>query len=85
LVSDGALQSSVCFAIMGHVLQFMVKSEVDNDVEAKFLKTINGGLSLCGNERNLLGDSRLVAAAQQVGATAHEKFKVLPYRVKIQV
>jgi hypothetical protein len=57
LVSDGALRSSVCFAIMGHVLQFMVKSEVDNDVEAEFLKTINGGLSLCGNERNLLGDS----------------------------
>jgi hypothetical protein len=37
-------------AIMGHVLRSMVKAEMENDMEAKFLMTSNGGSSLCGDE-----------------------------------
>jgi hypothetical protein len=37
-------------AIMGHVLQSMVKLEAENDMEAEFLMTSNGGSSLCGDE-----------------------------------
>jgi hypothetical protein len=36
--------------IMGHVLWSMVKSEAKNDMEAKFLRTCNGGSSFCGDE-----------------------------------
>jgi hypothetical protein len=28
----------------------MVKSEAENDMETEFLRTCNGGLSLCGEE-----------------------------------
>jgi hypothetical protein len=38
-------------AIMGDVLWSMVSLEVENDMEAKFLRTSNGGLSLCGDEK----------------------------------
>jgi hypothetical protein len=38
------------FAVMGHVLRSLVKSEAVNDMEAEFLMTSNGGLSLCGDE-----------------------------------
>jgi hypothetical protein len=37
-------------AIIGHVLRSMVKSEVENDMEAEFLMTSNDGSSLCGDE-----------------------------------
>jgi hypothetical protein len=53
-------------AIMGHVVWSMVKSEAENDMEAKFLMTSNGGSSLVAM-RNMLGDSGLVAAASASG------------------
>jgi hypothetical protein len=37
-------------AMMGHVLRSMVMLEEENDMEAKFLMTSNGGSSLCGDE-----------------------------------
>jgi hypothetical protein len=44
---DEALMS---VAIMGHVLWSMVKSEVENDIEAESPRTSNGGPNLCGDE-----------------------------------
>jgi hypothetical protein len=44
---DAALLS---LAIMEHVLRSMVKTEAENDIEAEFLMTSNGGSSLFGNE-----------------------------------
>jgi hypothetical protein len=38
------------FAIMEHVLRSMVKSEAENDMEAEFMMTSNGGSNLCGDE-----------------------------------
>jgi hypothetical protein len=37
-------------AIIEHVLRSMVKSKAENDMEAEFLMTSNGGLSLCDDE-----------------------------------
>jgi hypothetical protein len=46
----------VSVAIMRPVLLSKVKSEIENDMEAKFLMTSSGGSSLCG-DGNLLHDS----------------------------
>jgi hypothetical protein len=35
---------------MGHILRFIVKTDVENDMENEFLMTNNGGLSLRGDE-----------------------------------
>jgi hypothetical protein len=43
-------QHVLSFAIMGHILRYMVKSKVENDMEAEFLMTSNGGLSICDDE-----------------------------------
>jgi hypothetical protein len=53
-------------AIMGHVLRSIVNSEAENDMEAEFLMTSNGGQVFVAM-RNLLGDLRLVAAASASG------------------
>jgi hypothetical protein len=37
-------------------LTFLVKSDAENDMETRFLITSNGGSSLRGDKRNLLGD-----------------------------
>jgi hypothetical protein len=36
--------------IMGLILRFMVKSEEEKDMEAGFLRTSDGGSSICGVE-----------------------------------
>jgi hypothetical protein len=36
--------------IMGHVLRSMVNTGAENDMEAEFLMTSNGGSSPCGDE-----------------------------------
>jgi hypothetical protein len=38
-------EALLSIAIMGHVLRSMLKSELENDMEAEFLRT-SGGLSL---------------------------------------
>jgi hypothetical protein len=45
-------EALLSFAIMGHALGFisMMKSEAENDMIAKFMRTCNGDSSLCGNE-----------------------------------
>jgi hypothetical protein len=42
-------EAPLSVAIIGPVLQPMMKSEAGNDMEAKFLRTSGGGLSLCGD------------------------------------
>jgi hypothetical protein len=44
-------QHVLSFAIMGHVLRHMMKSKTENDMEAEFLMTSSGDLSLCGDEK----------------------------------
>jgi hypothetical protein len=60
LVLERALWISVAIMDMSHLLWSMVKSEAENNVEAK-LRTNNGGSSLCSDKE--LGDLWLVAAA----------------------
>jgi hypothetical protein len=53
-------------------------------MEAKFLMTSNGGSSLCGDEELTWWFVILSSGIGMWGATAQEKFKVLPCRVKVQ-
>jgi hypothetical protein len=41
-------QHLLFIAIVGHILRYMLKSKAENDMEAEFLMTSNGDLSLCG-------------------------------------
>jgi hypothetical protein len=50
LVSGGACEAPLSVAISRPVLRSMVKSEAENDMEAKFLRTSGGGPILCGDE-----------------------------------
>jgi hypothetical protein len=80
-------QRSYCDAllvvtIIWHDFRFMVKS-ASGECQESDLRLTNGVLSLCG-DGNWLGDSWLGAVTSKVGTTTQEKFKVLPFRVKIQ-
>jgi hypothetical protein len=51
ILSNPRKQHVLSFAIMGHVLRHMMKSKTENDMEAEFLMTSSGDLSLCGDEK----------------------------------
>ena len=68
---------------LSYLLPSWMKSEAENVMKAEI-----GGLGtvicLLVAMRNLLGASGLVCSGMDVGATAQVKFKVLPFRGKIQ-
>jgi hypothetical protein len=66
---------------MGHAFSFHVASEEYHG--SRDLRTINVGLSLCGDEE-LAWWLVTWSSSMQVRATTHEKFKVLHFKVKIQ-
>jgi D-ribose pyranose/furanose isomerase RbsD len=67
--------------IMEHVFRSVVLAENDMEVEICGLAMVTRVLV---TRRNWLRDRCLWSNGMRVGATAHEKFKILPFRVKIQ-
>jgi hypothetical protein len=82
LVSEEALRSSiVCFHHRTRLLWSMVKSVSENDMEAKFRGLAM--VSLCDDEKLPLWFVTHSGGIGKLGTIAHEKFNVLPCRVKI--
>jgi hypothetical protein len=81
LVTEGAFQSSAGGYYHGARFRSVVLAE--NDMEAEIC-----GLAMVTRvwvaRRNWLRDRCLWSNDMRVGATAQEKFKILPFRVKIQ-
>jgi hypothetical protein len=79
----GSVATASCYH---HVARFPVpwwSQQVENGMEVE-IRGLTRVVRVFMAMWNWLGDSWLGAAASKVGATAHEKFKVLPFGVKIQ-
>ena len=81
LVTEGAFRSSAGGYYHGARFRSVVLAENDMEVEISGLAMVT---RVWVARRNWLRDRCLWSSGMRVGATAQEKFKILPFRVKIQ-